>query len=82
MDQSRDYREFGAELPEGVEPGQDGLVIEKADKIFHNIYYATFIGRGLLHQGVGSSLISNSGSIRPGTASDGAAPIRIAPLRS
>jgi hypothetical protein len=34
------------------------------------------------HQGVGSNLISNSGNIRPGIASDGATPIRIAPLRS
>jgi hypothetical protein len=34
MDQSRDYRELGAELPEGVEPGQDGLVIELADRNF------------------------------------------------
>ena len=49
--------------------------------IFHNIYYATFL-KEVPHQGVGSSLISNSGSIRPGTASDGATPIRIAPLRS
>jgi phosphoribosyl 1,2-cyclic phosphate phosphodiesterase len=30
MDQSLDYRELSAELPEGVEPGQDGLVIEVA----------------------------------------------------
>jgi phosphoribosyl 1,2-cyclic phosphate phosphodiesterase len=28
MDQSLDYRELRAELPSGVEPGQDGLVIE------------------------------------------------------
>jgi phosphoribosyl 1,2-cyclic phosphate phosphodiesterase len=28
MDQSLDYRELRAELPRGVEPGQDGLVIE------------------------------------------------------
>ena len=28
MDQSLDYRELSAELPDGVEPGQDGLVIE------------------------------------------------------
>jgi phosphoribosyl 1,2-cyclic phosphate phosphodiesterase len=28
MDQSLDYRELSAELPAGVEPGQDGLVIE------------------------------------------------------
>jgi phosphoribosyl 1,2-cyclic phosphate phosphodiesterase len=28
MDQSLDYRELSAELPNGVEPGQDGLVIE------------------------------------------------------
>ncbi len=28
MDQSLDYRELGAELPPGVEPGYDGLVIE------------------------------------------------------
>jgi phosphoribosyl 1,2-cyclic phosphate phosphodiesterase len=31
MDQSLDYRELGAELPSGVEPGQDGLVIELPD---------------------------------------------------
>jgi phosphoribosyl 1,2-cyclic phosphate phosphodiesterase len=31
MDQSLDYRELSAELPSGVEPGQDGLVIELAD---------------------------------------------------
>jgi phosphoribosyl 1,2-cyclic phosphate phosphodiesterase len=31
MDQSLDYRELSAELPEGVEPGQDGLVIELPD---------------------------------------------------
>jgi phosphoribosyl 1,2-cyclic phosphate phosphodiesterase len=28
MDQSLDYREVAAELPPGVEPGYDGLVIE------------------------------------------------------
>jgi phosphoribosyl 1,2-cyclic phosphate phosphodiesterase len=28
MDQSLDYRELSAELPPGVEPGLDGLVIE------------------------------------------------------
>jgi hypothetical protein len=28
MDQSLDYRELSAELPAGVEPGYDGLVIE------------------------------------------------------
>jgi phosphoribosyl 1,2-cyclic phosphate phosphodiesterase len=28
MDQSLDYRELSAELPNGVEPGQDGLVID------------------------------------------------------
>lgn len=28
MDQSLDYRELSAELPSGVEPGQDGLVVE------------------------------------------------------
>jgi len=28
MDQSLDYRELSAELPSGVEPGYDGLVIE------------------------------------------------------
>jgi hypothetical protein len=28
MDQSLDYRELSAELPSGVEPGRDGLVIE------------------------------------------------------
>jgi phosphoribosyl 1,2-cyclic phosphate phosphodiesterase len=28
MDQSLDYRELSAELPTGVEPGRDGLVIE------------------------------------------------------
>jgi len=31
MDQSMDYRELNAELPNGVEPGQDGLVIELPD---------------------------------------------------
>ena len=31
MDQSLDYRELAAELPPGVEPGQDGLVIELPD---------------------------------------------------
>jgi phosphoribosyl 1,2-cyclic phosphate phosphodiesterase len=31
MDQSLDYRELSAELPPGVEPGQDGLVITLAD---------------------------------------------------
>jgi phosphoribosyl 1,2-cyclic phosphate phosphodiesterase len=31
MDQSLDYCELSAELPSGVEPGQDGLVIELAD---------------------------------------------------
>jgi phosphoribosyl 1,2-cyclic phosphate phosphodiesterase len=31
MDQSLDYRELAAELPEGVEPGQDGLVIDLPD---------------------------------------------------
>jgi phosphoribosyl 1,2-cyclic phosphate phosphodiesterase len=28
MDQSLDYSELGAELPSGVEPGQDGLVVD------------------------------------------------------
>lgn len=31
MDQSMDYRELSAELPPGVEPGQDGLVIDLPD---------------------------------------------------
>ena len=31
MDQSLDYREVSGELPNGVEPGQDGLVIELPD---------------------------------------------------
>lgn len=31
MDQSLDYRELSAELPNGVEPGHDGLVIELPD---------------------------------------------------
>ena len=31
MDQSLDYRELSAELPAGVEPGRDGLVVELAD---------------------------------------------------
>ena len=31
MDQSLDYRDLNAELPNGVEPGQDGLVIEVPD---------------------------------------------------
>jgi len=31
MDQSLDYRELAAELPAGVEPGQDGLVIDLPD---------------------------------------------------
>jgi phosphoribosyl 1,2-cyclic phosphate phosphodiesterase len=28
MDQSLDYRELSTELPYGVEPGQDGLVLQ------------------------------------------------------
>jgi phosphoribosyl 1,2-cyclic phosphate phosphodiesterase len=31
MDQSLDYRELSGELPDGVEPGYDGLTIELAD---------------------------------------------------
>ena len=31
MDQSLDYRKLSAELPDGVEPGRDGLVIELPD---------------------------------------------------
>ena len=31
MDESLDYRELCAELPAGVEPGYDGLVIELPD---------------------------------------------------
>jgi phosphoribosyl 1,2-cyclic phosphate phosphodiesterase len=31
MDQSLDYRELSAELPSGVEPGYDGLVVELPD---------------------------------------------------
>jgi hypothetical protein len=31
MDQSLDYRELSAELPSGVEPGRDGLVIALHD---------------------------------------------------
>jgi len=31
MDQSLDYRELSAELPSGIEPGYDGLVIELPD---------------------------------------------------
>ncbi len=31
MDQSLDYRELSAELPAGVEPGRDGLVVDLAD---------------------------------------------------
>ena len=31
MDQSLDYRELAAELPDGVEPGRDGLTIELPD---------------------------------------------------
>jgi phosphoribosyl 1,2-cyclic phosphate phosphodiesterase len=31
MDQSLDYRELSAELPDGIEPGRDGLVIELPD---------------------------------------------------
>jgi phosphoribosyl 1,2-cyclic phosphate phosphodiesterase len=31
MDQSLDYRELSAELPDGVEPGHDGLVIDLPD---------------------------------------------------
>ena len=31
MDQSLDYRELSRELPPGVEPGRDGLVIEASD---------------------------------------------------
>jgi len=33
MDQSLDYCELSAELPSGVEPGRDGLVIELPDPI-------------------------------------------------
>jgi phosphoribosyl 1,2-cyclic phosphate phosphodiesterase len=32
MDQSLDYRELSAELPSGVEPGRDGLVIELLER--------------------------------------------------
>ncbi len=32
MDQSLDYRQLSAELPSGVEPGRDGLVIELPDR--------------------------------------------------
>jgi phosphoribosyl 1,2-cyclic phosphate phosphodiesterase len=32
MDHTLDYRELSAELPAGVEPGQDGLVIELPDR--------------------------------------------------
>ena len=32
MDHTLDYRELSAELPVGVEPGQDGLVIELTDR--------------------------------------------------
>ena len=31
MDQSLDYRELSAELPAGVEPGRDGLIVELPD---------------------------------------------------
>ncbi len=31
MDQSLDYRELSAELPDGVEPGYDGLIVELTD---------------------------------------------------
>jgi len=31
MDQSLDYRELSAELPDGVEPGYDGLIVELSD---------------------------------------------------
>jgi phosphoribosyl 1,2-cyclic phosphate phosphodiesterase len=31
MDQSLDYRELSAELPDGVEPGHDGLTVEMPD---------------------------------------------------
>jgi phosphoribosyl 1,2-cyclic phosphate phosphodiesterase len=31
MDQSLDYRELSAELPSGVEPGYDGLIMELHD---------------------------------------------------
>src|SRR5262249_15615323 len=31
MDQSLDYSELAAELPPGIEPGQDGLVVELPD---------------------------------------------------
>jgi phosphoribosyl 1,2-cyclic phosphate phosphodiesterase len=34
MDQSLDYRELSAELPAGVEPGYDGLVVELPDPCF------------------------------------------------
>ena len=33
MDQSLDYRTLAAELPDGVEPGQDGLVIDLPDPV-------------------------------------------------
>jgi hypothetical protein len=33
MDQSLDYGELRAELPNGVEPGRDGLVIELPDPL-------------------------------------------------
>jgi phosphoribosyl 1,2-cyclic phosphate phosphodiesterase len=33
MDQSLDYRELSAELPKGVEPGQDGLVVGLPDPV-------------------------------------------------
>jgi phosphoribosyl 1,2-cyclic phosphate phosphodiesterase len=32
MDQSLDFRELSAELPNGVEPGRDGLVLELPDR--------------------------------------------------
>ena len=31
MDQNLDYRALAAELPHGVEPGRDGLVVELPD---------------------------------------------------
>jgi phosphoribosyl 1,2-cyclic phosphate phosphodiesterase len=31
MDQSLDYRELSAELPAGVEPGRDGMIVELSD---------------------------------------------------
>jgi phosphoribosyl 1,2-cyclic phosphate phosphodiesterase len=34
MDHTLDYRALAAELPAGVEPGYDGLVVELSDSVY------------------------------------------------